>query len=44
MRKLTAGMLVAVVAIACFMAGGALNERLVEPEIVEAPTAVEVAK
>jgi len=44
MRKLTAGMLVAVVAIACFMAGDALNERLVEPEIVEAPTAVEVAK
>ena len=44
MNKFSVGMIVAGVAIACFLAGGALSERLMRPETVEVPVAVEVVK
>jgi len=44
MNKLTAGMVIAGVAVACFMAGGALNERVMKPEVVEVSVKVEVVK
>ena len=44
MKKFSVGMIVAGVATACFMVGGALNERLMRPETVEVPVAVEVVK
>ncbi len=43
MKRFTFGVVVGV-ATACFMAGGALNENLIEPEIIEVPVAVEVVK
>jgi len=44
MNRLTAGIVIASVAIACFIAGGALNEKLAEPGIMEVPVEVEVVK
>ena len=44
MRKFTVGVVLTGVAVTCFLAGGALNERLMRPEIVEVPVAVEVVK
>ena len=44
MKKSTVGVVVAGVAIACFMAGGALSERLMRPEIIEVPVEAEVVK
>ena len=44
MRNFIVGMVVTGVAVTCFLAGGALNERLMKPEIVEVPVEVEVVK
>ena len=44
MRNFIVGMVVTGVAVTCFLAGGALNERLMKPEIVEVPVEVEAVK
>ena len=44
MKNFIVGMVVTGVAVTCFLAGGALNERLMKPEIVEVPVEVEVVK
>lgn len=44
MSRFTVGVILTGVAVACFLTGGALNERLMKPEIVEVPVAVEVVK
>ena len=44
MRNFIVGMVVTGVAVTCFLAGGALNGRLMKPEIIEVPVEVEVVK